>query len=61
MHRQRAGEHAVALGVVLVLLGVIFLLESLDIIDAGPRELWPIVPITLGVWIVYERVRRARR
>lgn len=61
MSGQRAGERVVALGVVLVLLGAIFLLESLDIIDAGPGELWPVIPIALGLLIVYERVRRTRR
>lgn len=52
---------AVALGLVLVALGGMFLLEALDIIDAGPAELWPVIPIVLGVYIIYERARRWRR
>jgi hypothetical protein len=51
----------VALGVVLVIIGLIFLAESLGITDAGIRELWPLILIGVGLVIVYERVRRAFR
>ena len=50
-----------ALGVVLVIVGLIFLAESLGITDAGIRELWPLILVGIGVVIVYERVRRAYR
>jgi len=48
----------VALGVVLIVIGAIFLLESLDVIDAGFGELWPLILIALGGVILYERARR---
>lgn len=52
----------VAFGVLLVLIGVLFLLDSLDIIEGvGFRELWPVILIALGVAIIYDRVRRAWR
>jgi hypothetical protein len=57
------GEDGVsmALGVVLVVIGAIFLLESLDVIDAGINELWPVILIAIGIVIVYERLRRYYR
>jgi hypothetical protein len=51
----------VALGVVLVVIGMIFLLESLGVIDAGLAELWPVILIAVGIVIVYERLRRYYR
>lgn len=50
-----------ALGVVLVVIGMIFLLESLGITNAGLAELWPVILIAVGVVIVYERMRRHYR
>jgi hypothetical protein len=48
----------VAFGLVLVIIGTIFLLESLGITEAGIRELWPLILIGLGLLILYERARR---
>jgi hypothetical protein len=52
-----------ALGVVLIIIGGIFLLESLGITDVGIRQLWPLILIGIGLVIIYERARRwtARR
>ena len=50
-----------AFGVVLVIVGLIFLAESLGITEAGIRELWPLLLIGIGAVILYERVRRAYR
>lgn len=50
-----------AFGVVLVVVGLIFLAESLGLTDAGIRELWPLLLIGIGAVILYERVRRAYR
>ena len=51
-----------ALGVLLVLVGALLLLDSLDLIEGvGFAELWPVLLITLGVAIIYERVRRSWR
>jgi len=58
---RSTGEFALAIGVVLVVIGAIFLLESLDVIDAGINELWPLILIAIGLVIVYGRVRRQYR
>lgn len=50
-----------ALGVVLVVIGAIFLLESTGVIDAGFAQLWPAILIAVGLVILYERFRRYRR
>ena len=50
-----------AFGVVLVIVGLIFLAESLGLTEAGIRELWPLLLIGVGAVILYERVRRAYR
>lgn len=47
-----------ALGIVLIIIGTIFLLESLGITDRGIRELWPLILIGIGLLILYERGRR---
>ena len=57
----RAGGVRVAFGIVLVIVGLIFLAESLGITDAGIRELWPLILIGAGLAILYERGRRAWR
>ena len=51
----------VAFGVVLVIIGLIFLAESLGITEFGIRELWPLILIGIGAVILYERLRRAWR
>ena len=51
-----------ALGVMLVVIGVLFLLDSLGVIEGvGFRELWPTIVIAVGIAIVYDRVRRSWR
>lgn len=51
-----------ALGVLLVLVGVLLLLDSLDLIEGvGFGELWPLLVIAIGAAIIYERVRRIWR
>lgn len=50
-----------AFGIVLIIIGVIVLLESLGITQAGWNELWPLTLIGLGLVIIYERVRRSMR
>jgi hypothetical protein len=56
-----ARECAMALGVVLVILGGIFLLESLGLVEMGVAQLWPLALIGLGLVIIIERTRRWRR
>ncbi len=51
-----------AFGLLLVLVGLILLLDSLDIIEGvGFGELWPLLLIAVGLAIVSERVRRSWR
>ena len=56
-----AEGRTVAFGVVLVIIGLIFLAESLGITEFGIRELWPLILIGVGAVILYERLRRAWR
>ncbi len=51
-----------AFGILLVLVGLILLLDSLDIIEGvGFGELWPLLLIAIGIAIVADRVRRGWR
>ena len=51
-----------ALGILLVVIGLVFLLDSLEIIEGvGFAELWPVLLIALGAAIIYDRVRRTWR
>lgn len=50
-----------ALGILLLLIGAIFLLESFGVTELGIRELWPLIPIAVGLMIVLERFRRGLR
>jgi hypothetical protein len=60
--RSSRREAPVALGIILIIVGAIFLLDSLGVIDdVSFSELWPILLIALGVMIVYDRLRRAWR
>lgn len=52
---------AMALGVALIIIGAIFLLESLGLSDYGIAELWPLILIGIGGVILYERLRRSLR
>lgn len=50
-----------AFGAVLIVVGLILLLESLGVTEAGIREWWPLMLIGSGLVILYERVRRRLR
>jgi hypothetical protein len=51
-----------ALGVMLVIVGTILLLSSLDVIDdVTVGELWPLLLIGFGLVIIHDRTRRAWR
>jgi hypothetical protein len=51
-----------ALGVMLVIVGAILLLSSLDVIDdVTAGELWPLLLIGFGLVIIHDRTRRAWR
>ena len=49
------------LGVLLMLVGMVILLESLGVTQAGLREWWPLLLIGLGLLILFERLRRQLR
>lgn len=61
----REGETArgaVAFGLLLIVIGLLFLIDSLDLIEGvGFEELWPVLLITIGIAIIYDRVRRSWR
>ena len=49
-------------GVTLVVVGIVLLLDSLGVLDGVDiGQLWPVVPIALGIAIIYDRVRRSWR
>ena len=47
--QQRRG---IALGLVFALLGVMFLLEALEVFEIPPATLWPILLISLGIGVL---------
>lgn len=49
------------IGLALIFLGIVFLLERLDVITIGLAELWPVFLIILGLGILMDRVRRRPR
>ncbi len=49
--RHRGARHAF-IGVVLVIVGVVFLLQSLDVWTVRGDVVWPIIVIALGAWSV---------
>ncbi len=51
-----------ALGVMLVIVGLVFLLNALGVIPGVSfRELWPVILIAAGVTLIYDRIRRSWR
>jgi len=50
----------VALGILLLLVGALLLLDSLNLIEGvGFAQLWPVLLIAVGVAIIFDRVRRS--
>jgi len=49
------------IGLALIFLGIVFLLERLDIITIGLDKLWPVFLIIFGLGILTDRIRRRRR
>ena len=53
-HSHRAGW----LGIILILLGIIFLLENFNLIPWFDKDLlWPVILIFIGVWLLIKRWR----
>ncbi len=47
--QQRRG---VAIGVVFVVLGLLFLLEAVEVFEIPPATLWPLLLIALGIGVL---------
>jgi hypothetical protein len=47
--QQRRG---VVAGILFVLLGVLFLLEALDVFELAPATLWPVLIVALGIGVL---------
>ena len=45
------------IGVALILVGALFLLERLDIIEEGVWRYWPVLLIALGASVIFDRFR----
>ncbi len=51
-----------AFGLLLIVIGLLLLVDSLNLIEGvGFEELWPVLLIAVGVAIIYDRVRRSWR
>ncbi len=51
-----------ALGIILMLIGALFLIDSLDLIEGVTLvRFWPVVLMVLGLLIVTDRVRSSRK
>jgi hypothetical protein len=57
----RYNRPAVVAGLVFVGLGVLFLLEQLDVFDLKAAYVWPVVLIAIGATIVASGLRSSRR
>lgn len=47
--RQRRG---IVAGLLFIILGVVFLLEALDVFEMAPATLWPLLFISLGLSVL---------
>lgn len=45
-------RRAVVFGVLFILVGVLFLLEALEVFELAPATLWPILLVALGIGIL---------
>ena len=49
---SREQRRAVVFGVLFVAIGVLFLLEALEIFEIAPATLWPILLVAVGVGVL---------
>jgi len=60
--RPRPGQGGVAAGVILVLIGIYALLERFVTIDLDWLfDLWPVVAIALGAWLIWGTIRDRKK
>jgi len=57
----RYNRSALVAGLVFVVLGVVFLLEQLDVFYLRPGYMWPVVVIASGAAILASGIRSSRR
>ena len=48
------------IGVVLVIVGVVLLLERLEIIEGGLGTYWPLLLVAVGAAMIFDRLRGKR-
>ena len=48
------------IGIVLVIVGVVLLLERLDIIEGGLGTYWPLLLVAVGGAMIFDRLRGRR-
>ncbi|MBI4259197.1 MAG: hypothetical protein HY658_01405 [Actinobacteria bacterium] len=53
MRDDRSGSGRWTLGLVLIVLGVLFLLDSLNVLDDPFGRLWPVILIAIGAWLSF--------
>lgn len=58
---RRYNRTAAVAGLVFVGLGILFLLEALDLFDLRARYLWPVVLIAIGGAILASGIKSSRR
>ncbi|TMK83993.1 MAG: hypothetical protein E6G44_10945 [Actinobacteria bacterium] len=61
MEARSYNRTAMAAGLLFVVLGVVFLLEQLNVFDLRAVYVWPVVLIVLGVAILASGVAASRR
>lgn len=60
MHRHPIDAVSLVAGAIFAVIGVTFLLPGMAVGDLWAPELWPIVLVVLGVWLVASTLRRSR-
>jgi ascorbate-specific PTS system EIIC-type component UlaA len=50
-------ERAMLIGVLLVIVGIVLLLERLDIIEGGFGTYWPLILVAVGAVLIFDRLR----
>ena len=48
------------LGLIVILVGLVLLLERLEIIEGGFSTYWPVLLIALGASMIFDRLRQRR-
>ena len=49
---NRQDRRALVAGLLFVVLGIVFLLEAVEVYELAPATLWPLLLVTLGIGIM---------